>query len=339
MSWIVLKRSGDPFHEEPAVRVVHVLDRGFEQMTRQQPCFLLDLARRNRECRAADGGRSAAVGAPPHRGVVRVAVHDLHVVDTDAKLVGHDLREGRFLPLAVRRRADEHVHLAGRVHPDDRAFPQTSLEPDRARHLRRAETADLDVGRDADADVAALRARRRLLPAEVLVADVRQRLVEHRLVIAAVVLEARDHIVAVVERRNQIAPPDFSRVHTDLVREQIEEALEHERGFGTSGPAVRLDRRRVRVDAVDILLQGRHLVRAGQHQAMKNRRNAGRGGRQIRAHASPHGAAQAEDACRPSSRQARRPARDPGRASSPDSSRIASRSISPAVRASSRRRR
>ena len=85
-------------------------------------------------------------------------------------------------------------------------------------------------------------------------------------------------------------------IDRQLVGEAIDDALEHERRFRTSGAAIRLDRRRVRVDAVDVFLHRADLVRTRQHQSVKNRRNAGRGGRQIRAHAGPHGAAQAEDA-------------------------------------------
>ena len=140
---------------------------------------------------------------------------------------------------------------------DDRALPETALEADRARDLRRPETADLDVGRDADPEVAALRARRRLLAPQAVVADVRQRLVERCLVVAAVVLQPGDDVVAVVERRNQIASPDFDRVDAKLVREHVEHALEHEGRFGTAGATIGFDRRGVGVDAVDVFFHGR----------------------------------------------------------------------------------
>ena len=76
----------------------------------------------------------------------------------------------------------------------------------------------------------------------------------------------------------------------------IHHPLEHEGRFGSAGAAIRLDRRRVGVDAVDVFLDGRNRVRPRQHQAVKDRRNARRRGREIRAHAGPHGAAQAQDA-------------------------------------------
>ena len=50
------------------------------------------------------------------------------------------------------------------------------ITPDGARDLRRPQAADLDVGGDPDPEVAALGAQRRLLLAQRVVADVRERL-------------------------------------------------------------------------------------------------------------------------------------------------------------------
>ena len=178
-------------HEELAVGIVHVLHRRLEEVAGQQFGLFLDLPRRYRQRRAADGGRPAAIGPPAHGRVIRITVHDLDVVDRKPELVGHDLGKRRFLSLPVRRRADEHVDLAGRMHPDDRALPEAALEPDRPRHLGRPEAADFNVGADADADVPPTLAGGRLIGAQLVVADVRQRLVERRLVVPAVVLQAR----------------------------------------------------------------------------------------------------------------------------------------------------
>src|SRR5262249_25453528 len=102
------------------------------------------------------------------------AVHDLDVIDGEPQLVGDHLRKRGFFSLAVRGRADEHVHFPARVDANDRAFPETTLEANRARDLRWPEAADLDVGRDADAEVTTLRPRVRLLAPQAFVADVRQ---------------------------------------------------------------------------------------------------------------------------------------------------------------------
>src|SRR5262249_19094789 len=146
---------------------------------------------------AADCGRAAAVGAPAHRRILRVAVDHLDVVDADAQFVCDDLRERRLFALTVRRRADEHVHLAAWMEADDRAFPEPALEPNPTRHLRRTEATDLDVERDTDADVAPLLARRLLLGPKLLIIHAFECLREHALVVAAVVCETRDDRVTV----------------------------------------------------------------------------------------------------------------------------------------------
>ncbi len=209
--------------------------------------------------------------------------------------LGHDLREGGLFALSVRRCADEDVHFAARVKADNRALPESALEPDRAGDLRRPEAADFDVVADADSEVAALLAELRLFLAQPLVVDVLERLVERQLVVAAVVAQAGDHRVAVFERRQKIPVADLGRIDVHRVRQLVEHPFEHEARLRTAGAAVRFDRRRVRVDAVDVLAHRGHVVRAGQHQAVQDRRDAGRRRREKRAHARPHGAAQSED--------------------------------------------
>ena len=78
---------GRPLHEEAAVGVVHVLDRRFEQVSGECFRLVLDLPNGQDQGRPADGGRPAAVGAPPHRRLVGVTVHHLDVVDVDAELI------------------------------------------------------------------------------------------------------------------------------------------------------------------------------------------------------------------------------------------------------------
>src|SRR5262245_16865326 len=123
-------------------------------MAGQQLRLVLDLACRDGQRCTADRRRAAAVGAPAHRRVLGVAVDDANVVHRDAELVADDLGERRFLSLPVRRCADEDVYLAARMETDDRGFPESALEADRAGNLRRPEAADLDVETDANTDVA-----------------------------------------------------------------------------------------------------------------------------------------------------------------------------------------
>ena len=81
---------------------------------------------------------------------------DLDVLHRQAQLVGGDLRERRLVALTVRVRTGEDRHLSGRVHAHGGALVESRLRAERARHLGGSEPASLDVGGEADAEVAAL---------------------------------------------------------------------------------------------------------------------------------------------------------------------------------------
>ena len=108
----------------------------------------------------------------------------------------------------------------------------------------------LDVTGDADADMPALRPKARLLfSKKILIADHLQRLVEDRLVIAAVVRERRevliDDLVVVGKgiRRNEIAPADFGAVDLEFVRGDVEQPFDDEHAVLPPGAAIRRDDR------------------------------------------------------------------------------------------------
>ena len=98
-----------------------------------------------------------------------------------------------------------------------------------------------------------------------------------------------------VNGRNEVLLADLDRIHLQLRRDEVDQPLDHEGRLGPPGAAVGVRRRRVREDAVDDLADVRDVVRARQHQAVQDRRNAGRGGREVRAHVGPHGRADADD--------------------------------------------
>ncbi len=89
--------------------------------------------------------------APGHQ--VGVAVDDLDVLDRDAQLVGHQHRPGRHVALAVRRGAG--------ADPG----PAVGQDLDRAELAARDAVGDLDVARQADAELAGVA---RLAPAPLL---------------------------------------------------------------------------------------------------------------------------------------------------------------------------
>src|SRR5436190_20100493 len=111
---------------------------------------------------------------------------------------------------------------------DDRAFPESALEADRAGNLRWPEPANLDIDADADAEIASLLARLFLFLPQPGVVDVRERLVERPLIVAAVVLQAGDDVMAILEGRNQIASPDLRRIDLEFVGQPIDHPLQHE---------------------------------------------------------------------------------------------------------------
>src|SRR6185436_20676226 len=100
-----------------------------------------------------------------------------------------DLREGGLVSLPLLVRAGVDADLPRRMNAHVGALIQSRLCTELSDHLRRREAAGLDVARQADADIATLRAQPLLLGAEAMVVQHGQRAVERRLVVAAVVLE------------------------------------------------------------------------------------------------------------------------------------------------------
>ena len=103
-----------------------------------------------------------------------------------------------------------------------------------------------------------------------IVADRFERLVEHRLVIAAVIVERLkilvDDLVLVRKRvrRNQIAAPDFRRIDVEFVRGEIEQPLDHEHAVLAPGAAIGRHDRQIGEDGGEGAVIGRHHVRTEQ---------------------------------------------------------------------------
>lgn len=151
---------------------------------------------------------------------------DLHVFERDAQLVRHDLREGSLMPLAVRVRAGEDLHLAGGHHPDGRAFVQAGPHADVAGHLRGRQSARFDVAGKPDADESSLLPRPLLLLAELPVVGHLQRLVQRALVVAAVVLEYDGRLIGEFVRLDEIPTPELGRVDAQLMGTQFHQAFD-----------------------------------------------------------------------------------------------------------------
>src|SRR5439155_999249 len=139
-------------HDELPILPLEVRLARLEQVSGDFLRLFLHALRREFHRAATDRRGSTAVRPPPLGRRLRVARDDLDVLDRDAELVRHDLRERGLLALAVRLPADIGADDPRRIHAHDRRVVQAAAEPDRPRHLRGTEAADLAVGRDADAE-------------------------------------------------------------------------------------------------------------------------------------------------------------------------------------------
>ena len=226
--------------EELAVHEFNVVRVGFQEVSGDAAGLLRDLPRRQRDGRTPDGRRAAAVGAPAHRNLARIAVDDLHVLNRDAEFVRNDLGKSGFLPLTVRVTAGEGAHFGRRMDAHRRTLPQSALEAHRAGDFRGAETANLGIGSEANTEVTTLFAGRRLLLAEAVVVHHLQRHVQGGIVVTAVVGNPRRDGIRELVSADEVLPPDGRRVHLQLRSEHVHEGAPP----GTSLPAGRRRGRR-----------------------------------------------------------------------------------------------
>ena len=188
-------------------------------------------------------------------------------------MIGDDLRHRRLMPLAVRVRAGEDRHATGGLYLHLARLPESRLGAQRADHLRGCDAAGLDIRREADADELALGPPRRLVGPELLVVEHREHLVERRPVVAAVVRERDLGLVAVVELRDEVPPPQLDRVHLAGGRRHIDHPLDGVAGFRPTCASIGVHRRRVGEHAGDLAVNRPHLVDAVQERAVQVRRH------------------------------------------------------------------
>src|SRR5262249_6986334 len=138
---------------------------------------------------AADGRTAATIGAPAHRDRCCVAMHNVYILSWYAQLLAHKLRESGLLALPMGIGAGQHYHLAGGQHSHRRWLPETALKTHPARRGRRRDATDLDIGGEANSDIAPLLAKLLLLLAQGWIVDHLQCPVKRPLVVAAVVIQ------------------------------------------------------------------------------------------------------------------------------------------------------
>ena len=263
---------------EPALVEHDVLLRGLEQVRGDLRGLLPHPAGGQHDRGAADHGRAAAVGPPPHRPGGRVAVHDLDIVNGKPQFVGHDLGERGLLTLPVRRRPGEDGRFGGRVQPHHGALPQSALEAGRADHGRRPQPADLHVGAEPDAEQLAVPRAALLLLTEAPVVHRGERLVEGRAVVPAVVGQPLGGRVRKLVGRDEVLAANVGGIQFEVRRHQVDDPLDEVRRLRPPRPTIRIDGGGVGEHAVDHVVEVGNRIAARQHQAVEDRRDPRPGG-------------------------------------------------------------
>src|SRR5579884_489852 len=114
-----------------------------------------------------DGRAAAGIGTKSIRSCIRVAMLDIDIVRRHTKFGGDDLREGRFVPLALRLHADAGQRFAGRMHANLAAIEHLNARD--IKMLARAGPNDFGETGDADAHQLTTGALLRLFAAQSLV--------------------------------------------------------------------------------------------------------------------------------------------------------------------------
>ena len=159
--------------------------------------------------------------------------------------------------------------------------PPDSFDPDRGglpagrkevdvgshRHPLAGEAGPPDVAGDADADVAPLRAKASLLIPHLGVADQLEGGVQRARVVTAVIQLPGGGAERKLLGTDEVAAADLDGVDPELVRQQIDGALDEVAGLGPVVAAVRLHRRLVREGHLEVKGDLGDLVTAGDHLA------------------------------------------------------------------------
>src|SRR5262249_27031501 len=140
------------------------------------------------------------------------------------QVIGHDLGEGRLVPLPVRARARDRRDLARPFHLDAATLP-----PERAR---------LDVRAEPDAHDLATGAPGRLLAAQAVVVGGGEGALQDKRVVAGVVDLAGGRLEWEAVGGDEVAPADLRGVESQRARRRVHEALDDEAGLRAPRPAI-----------------------------------------------------------------------------------------------------
>ena len=225
---------------EDALRIIHLIDA--HHMGRDLLRLVDDLVGGDGHSRAAQRRGARTARAFTKEDLIGVALEIMDLVGMDAEGVRNDLLEDGLVALALGHRTREH-----------RDGPRPVKAHFGALIARRSGFLD-GVG---NTDAAQLAALARLRPAglETLVIDHVEGLIEHLLELAAVEVEGQARLEGHLLRRDHVATAQLRRINPQLIRRQIDDALDDEGRLrapiaakGTHGIGVRINRRHVHMD-------------------------------------------------------------------------------------------
>ena len=225
--------------------------------------------------RAAHRQGAGAVGAHPEGDLLRVAVHDLDLVDRDAELARDDLGERRLVPLAVAVRSGVDRDAPGRVHAHLAGLVEARATPERPHDGRRGDPARLEEGRDPESPEPA--ARPRLGPAlpEGIRSGHVERQVQRGLVVTHIVLERDRRLVGELVGTDEVPAPQLDRIDSGLPGSLVDKPLEEEGRLRSACAPERVHRHRVREHPLHLDVDRRRRVRPGKEDPVEVRRHAG----------------------------------------------------------------
>jgi hypothetical protein len=276
-------------------RELDVGGRCLQQVRGDLLALLLDLVERHEDGGAAHGGGAAAVGAHAEGDGPGIAVDDLDVIHGHAQFARHELREGRFMALAVRVRARVHRHLARGMHAHRPRLVEPGPRAQGADHLRGRDGARFDVCREAHPEQATLLARLGLLGPELLVVEDLQELVEGRAVVATVVGHGHQGLEGPGKLGDEVLSPDLGHIHLECRRPGLDHSLHDVGRLGPPRAAVGVDGRGVGEHAGDLAVDGADGVDAVEQRTVQKRRHGRGERRQVRPQIGRGLDAQAED--------------------------------------------
>jgi hypothetical protein len=163
-------------------------------------------------------------------------------------------------------------------------FIETGTGAQRSGDVARGDAAGLDIGSEADATQLAAGLRLGLALRETGVIDQLQGFVQALFEQAAVILQGDRRVVGEGVGRDEVAPADLRLVHAHFAGGVVDQPFQQIAGFRPAGAAIGIDRDGVGEHRLDLDIDRRGGVLAGQQRAVEICGDAGREGAEIGAH-------------------------------------------------------